>query len=173
MSFVLWTATPQGNAQEAQTITGGGTTTSTATGSTSTTSPAPATGGCPKADPNLWPFGVVRGRDFNVPSPPQSPSLVPTIATKTTTRIWGTDPSRRPSRRHAGGGPDHRGQPSVEAHAPFLVSVTAPRGLDVPTLTMGITPDLPGGIEYPATSCRARGRRPASLPTRLRRIRPR
>jgi hypothetical protein len=32
------------------------------------------------------------GRTFNVPSPPQSPGLIPTITTKTTTRIWGTDP---------------------------------------------------------------------------------
>jgi hypothetical protein len=35
---------------------------------------------------------VVCGRDFNVPSPPEAPSLVPTFTTKTTTRIWGTDP---------------------------------------------------------------------------------
>jgi hypothetical protein len=47
---------------------------------------------CPPNNTNLWPFGVVCGRDYNVPSPPQSPSLVPTITTKTTTRIWGTDP---------------------------------------------------------------------------------
>ncbi|MFB9236395.1 hypothetical protein ACFFWC_12680 [Plantactinospora siamensis] len=53
---------------------------------------APAPSGCPSPDPNLWPFGVVCGRDFDVPSPPESPSLVPTIATKTTTRLWGTDP---------------------------------------------------------------------------------
>jgi hypothetical protein len=93
MSFILGTATPQGNAQAAQTTTSGGTTTSSATtGPTSTTSPAPAQAGCPKPDPNFWPFGVVCGRDYNVPSPPQSPSLVPTITTKTTTRIWGTDP---------------------------------------------------------------------------------
>jgi hypothetical protein len=102
MSFILGTATPQGNAQAALaamcggTLTGGPTTSDpcggTATGPTSTTSPAPAQAGCPKPDPNFWPFGVVCGRDYNVPSPPQSPSLVPTITTKTTTRIWGTDP---------------------------------------------------------------------------------
>jgi hypothetical protein len=80
MSFVIGAVTPKGNAQQAPT---------TAAATKAAATPA---SGCPAANPQLWPFGVVCNRDFNVPSPPESPSLVPTITTKTTTRIWGTDP---------------------------------------------------------------------------------
>jgi hypothetical protein len=46
-----------------------------------------------KADPNLYPFGPpTGGAAFDVPPPPESPTLVPTIATKTTTRLYGADP---------------------------------------------------------------------------------
>jgi hypothetical protein len=95
MSFVIGMASVSAHQIPA---TGGLTTTGLAVAAAvEATSPsdadlAPATGGCPPPNKNLWPFGVVCGRDFNVPSPPESPSLVPTIATKTTTRIWGTDP---------------------------------------------------------------------------------
>src|SRR5947209_7103278 len=78
-AFVLGMAAPQGIPQQAL-------------ATPSTTALAAAQTQCPKPDPNLWPFGVVCGRDYDVPSPPESPSLVPTITTKTTTRIWGTDP---------------------------------------------------------------------------------
>jgi hypothetical protein len=45
------------------------------------------------ANPNLYPFGAPTGKgDFKVPPPPEEPTLVPTIATKTTTRIYGADP---------------------------------------------------------------------------------
>jgi hypothetical protein len=78
-AFVVGMVVPRGIPQQAL-----------AAPSTAELAAAPAD--CPKPDPNLWPFGVVCGRDFDVPSPPESPSLVPTITTKTTTRIWGTDP---------------------------------------------------------------------------------
>jgi hypothetical protein len=51
---------------------------------------APAAG---KADPNQDPFGApAGGPTVNVPPPPESPTLSPTIATKTTTRLYGADP---------------------------------------------------------------------------------
>src|SRR3989442_15842329 len=44
-------------------------------------------------DPNLYPFGAPTGNgDFKVPPPPESPTLVPTIGTKTTQRLYGADP---------------------------------------------------------------------------------
>jgi hypothetical protein len=57
--------------------------------STGTASAAPAG----SADPNLYPFGAPTGNgDFKVPPPPQEPTLVPTITTKTTTRLYGANP---------------------------------------------------------------------------------
>jgi len=55
---------------------------------------APTTTAPPGApDPNLYPFGVPAGGvGVQVPPPPGSPTLSPTIATKTTTRIFGADP---------------------------------------------------------------------------------
>jgi hypothetical protein len=51
---------------------------------------APAAG---KADPNQDPFGApAGGPTVNVPPPPESPTLSPTIATKSTTRLYGADP---------------------------------------------------------------------------------
>jgi hypothetical protein len=42
---------------------------------------------------SLYPFGQPPATpDYSVPPPPQDPNLVPTYTTKTTTRIWGTDP---------------------------------------------------------------------------------
>jgi hypothetical protein len=46
-----------------------------------------------EVDSNRYPFGAPTGSgDFHVPSPPEQPTLVPTIATKTTTRIYGANP---------------------------------------------------------------------------------
>src|SRR3954447_20201884 len=53
---------------------------------TSTTTPS-------SVDPNLYPFGKPPAKpDYRVPPPPQDPNLVPTYTTKTTTRIWGSNP---------------------------------------------------------------------------------
>ncbi len=44
-------------------------------------------------NPNVDPFGAPTGNgDYKVPAPPESPTLVPTIGTKTTQRIYGADP---------------------------------------------------------------------------------
>jgi hypothetical protein len=44
-------------------------------------------------DQNMFPFGCPTGGvGVKVPPPPQSPTLSPTITTKTTTRIYGADP---------------------------------------------------------------------------------
>ncbi|MDX6230732.1 MAG: hypothetical protein QOI76_4122 [Frankiales bacterium] len=54
---------------------------------------APAAAKAITPDPNFFPFGMPTGNgDFKVPPPPQSPTLIPTITTKTTTRLYGTDP---------------------------------------------------------------------------------
>jgi hypothetical protein len=46
-----------------------------------------------KADPNKYPFGAPTGSgDFKVPPPPEEPTLVPTIGTKTTQRLYGANP---------------------------------------------------------------------------------
>jgi hypothetical protein len=47
-------------------------------------------------DPQLYPFGMPSGRpDFSVPQPPGQPTLVPTIGTKTTQRLYGDDPFQK------------------------------------------------------------------------------
>jgi hypothetical protein len=44
-------------------------------------------------DKNLNPFGAPTGNgDFKVPAPPEEPTLVPTIGTKTTQRLYGANP---------------------------------------------------------------------------------
>jgi hypothetical protein len=44
-------------------------------------------------DPQMDPFGAPGGKpDFEVPPPPGQPTLVPTIGTKTTQRLYGADP---------------------------------------------------------------------------------
>jgi hypothetical protein len=64
--------------------------TSASSSSTTATSSAPAAG---TPDPNRYPFGAPTGHgDFTVPPPPEEPTLVPTIATKTTTRLYGANP---------------------------------------------------------------------------------
>jgi hypothetical protein len=77
----LWLALADGNAGAVGNA--GSTTTTTATA-------APAAG---KPDPNLYPFGAPTGNgDFKVPPPPEQPTLVPTIGTKTTQRLYGANP---------------------------------------------------------------------------------
>jgi hypothetical protein len=47
----------------------------------------------PTPNANVDPFGVPKAaRDYSVPSPPGEPGLIPTIATKTTTRLYGANP---------------------------------------------------------------------------------
>jgi hypothetical protein len=42
---------------------------------------------------DLYPFGAPTGSsDFTVPPPPEEPTLVPTIGTKTTQRLYGANP---------------------------------------------------------------------------------
>jgi len=44
-------------------------------------------------NPQMRPFGATSGEpDYSVPSPPGQPTLVPTIGTKTTQRLYGADP---------------------------------------------------------------------------------
>ena len=46
-----------------------------------------------KTDKNLYPFGApTGGAAVKVPPPPEEPTLSPTIATKTTTRLYGANP---------------------------------------------------------------------------------
>ncbi|HEX4680257.1 MAG TPA: hypothetical protein VH210_13750 [Gaiellaceae bacterium] len=71
-------------------VAGGEPTRSPATGHAT---PVAAVSVSANPDPNLYPFGAPTGHgDYTVPPPPGSPTLVPTIATKTTTRIYGADP---------------------------------------------------------------------------------
>ncbi|MDQ1532280.1 MAG: hypothetical protein QOF28_41 [Actinomycetota bacterium] len=47
----------------------------------------------PSSNPNICPFGCPTGNgDYKVPAPPEEPTLVPTIGTKTTQRLYGADP---------------------------------------------------------------------------------
>jgi hypothetical protein len=79
----VWLALPDGNAEAAGKA-----------GSTSTsTTAAPTAPVAAKSDKNMNPFGAPTGNgDFKVPPPPEEPTLVPTIATKTTTRLYGSNP---------------------------------------------------------------------------------
>jgi hypothetical protein len=68
-------------------------------GSKAQTTPTPPAssppGTTPTAPPSnqLYPFGQPPATpDYQVPPPPQDPNLVATYTTKTTTRIWGSDP---------------------------------------------------------------------------------
>ena len=64
--------------------------------SPSSTAHAPAAAAMPRSgssDPNLYPFGAPTGGPaVRVPPPPEAPTLSPTIATKTTTRLYGANP---------------------------------------------------------------------------------
>jgi hypothetical protein len=47
----------------------------------------------PTPNPQLQPFGATSGKpDYSVPPPPGQPTLVPTIGTKTTQRLYGANP---------------------------------------------------------------------------------
>jgi hypothetical protein len=55
---------------------------------TASPTPAPST-----ANSQQYPFGAPAGKpDYSVPPPPGQPTLVPTIGTKTTQRLYGADP---------------------------------------------------------------------------------
>jgi hypothetical protein len=58
------------------------------------TRPAPAAAPpSGKVDPNVFPFGAPTGSgDYKVPPPPEAPTLVPTIGTKSTQRLYGASP---------------------------------------------------------------------------------
>jgi hypothetical protein len=79
-------------------FTASGASTATTTGASTTTGTTPATTSTTNtqsgsADPNLYPFGAPSGGPtVKVPSPPEDPTLSPTIATKTTTRLYGANP---------------------------------------------------------------------------------
>jgi hypothetical protein len=79
-------------------FTASGASTATTTGASTTTGTTPATTSTTNtqsgsADPNLYPFGAPSGGPtVMVPSPPEDPTLSPTIATKTTTRLYGANP---------------------------------------------------------------------------------
>ena len=72
------------------------TTSSSATGTTTTTSPSTTTTGSGSVNPNdknLYPFGYPQGGPaVNTPPPPGEPTLSAVYATKTTTRLYGTNP---------------------------------------------------------------------------------
>lgn len=56
-------------------------------------SPAATTTTAGSSDPNRYPFGTPSGGpSVKVPPPPEEPTLSPTIATKTTTRLYGANP---------------------------------------------------------------------------------
>jgi hypothetical protein len=81
---VVWVAMSNGNAGAAG-----------AAGSTSPTvaTAASASPSAGQTDPNRYPFGAPTGNgDFKVPPPPEEATLVPTIGTKTTQRLYGADP---------------------------------------------------------------------------------
>jgi hypothetical protein len=81
----IWLAVSDGNAGAASDQAG-------SAGKTSATA-ATAASAAGKADPGLYPFGApTGGPTVNVPPPPEAPTLSPTIATKTTTRLYGADP---------------------------------------------------------------------------------
>src|SRR5882672_9022644 len=85
---VVWLALSLGGVFTASGATG------TTTATTTTTTPA-ATSTASKhsaSDKNLYPFGAPSGgQAINVPSPPGASTLSPTIATKTTTRLYGAN----------------------------------------------------------------------------------
>jgi hypothetical protein len=70
-------------------------TTTTAAPATTTAAPTttPASGRVNPTDKNLYPFGAPQGGvAVNTPPPPGEPTLSPAYATKTTTRIYGSNP---------------------------------------------------------------------------------
>jgi hypothetical protein len=82
--LAIWLALPDSNAGAA----------ATQTSTTAATTAAPTTKAAgPGAEPNTYPFGAPSGGvAVKVPPPPTEPTLSPTYTTKTTTRIYGSDP---------------------------------------------------------------------------------
>jgi hypothetical protein len=84
---------------------------------------------------NVDPFGAPTGNgDYKVPAPPESPTLVPTIGTKTTQRLYGADPFQEAV--------------SITQHIwPSAVPLNAPSGNDNvpdrPRAVTLLTPDDP------------------------------
>jgi hypothetical protein len=79
----VWLVLANGSAGAASSAT-----TTSATKTTTPAEPAPS-----RSDPNLYPFGAPTGNgDYKVPAPPEEPTLVPTIGTKTTQRLYGANP---------------------------------------------------------------------------------
>jgi hypothetical protein len=55
--------------------------------------PAPTPTPTPTPNPETYPFGAPGSRpDYSVPPPPGQPTLVPTVGTKSTQRLYGADP---------------------------------------------------------------------------------
>jgi hypothetical protein len=76
----VWLALPNSNAGAADNAVAAG-------------KAAPARALAATTDPNLYPFGAPTGGvAVKVPPPPTEPTLSPTYTTKTTTRIYGSDP---------------------------------------------------------------------------------
>jgi hypothetical protein len=142
LSTDVWLGLSRGGAEAATTRSGAPTATRVPAGSLKPAGsrPAPPTAtnvalGTAKANPNLYPFGApTGGAAFTVPPPPEAPTLVPTIGTKTTQRLYGTDPFQKAV--------------SVTQHIwPAAVSVNAPtENNNVPDRPWGLTlmtPDDP------------------------------
>jgi len=80
----LWLTLASGNAEAVD---------NAASTTTTSTTAEPATPGFNPSDKNLFPFGAPRGGvAVKVPPPPTEPTLSPTYATKTTTRLYGANP---------------------------------------------------------------------------------
>ena len=90
LGLALGLTLPSSAAVQAGTLSPTPTTgTASPTPTPSTGTPAPTAG----STSQLYPFGKPPATpDYQVPPPPQDANLVPTYTTKTTTRIWGTDP---------------------------------------------------------------------------------
>ncbi|MDX6205189.1 MAG: hypothetical protein QOF39_1246, partial [Frankiales bacterium] len=92
----------------------------------------PAAAKATTGDPNFFPFGMPSGGPIvNVPSPPGAATLSPTIATKTTTRIYGAD-----SFEEAISVTQHIWPAALPENAPSLVA-------DRPRAVTLLTPDDP------------------------------
>jgi hypothetical protein len=88
-------ASTTASTQTSSTATAPATTTAGTQAGSTTAAPAakPAAAAAGSCDPNMDPFGCPTGNgDFKVPPPPEEPTLVPTIGTKTTQRLYGANP---------------------------------------------------------------------------------
>jgi hypothetical protein len=97
--------------------------------------PSTSTGTSSSPTAAMFPFGKPSSKpDYSVPSPPGEPTMVPTVATKTTTRLYGANPFQEAV--------------SVTQHVwPAAVSTTAPtennNDPDRPWALTLLTPDDP------------------------------